>query len=143
MEYLGAIVEYIKQLADITGSDRENCALNAMSIVFSKPYYEVYKAFKAVGRRGGKGSSIKQITEAFNGFKWQSMPGVSSDKFIDKHFQYPTKVKLSLAKFARMYPKGKYYVIKSNHALALIDGVWYDNQVPNPRSYVKYFFKVD
>jgi hypothetical protein len=59
------------------------------------------------------------------------------------NFQMPTKLKLSLAKFAKQYPTGKYYVIKHNHALALIDGVWYDNQVPNPRSYVKWFFKVD
>lgn len=136
-------MEYVKHLADITYTDRNNCALNAMAIVLNKPYYEVYKAFKLVGRRGGKGSSIKMITEAYNGFKWQSMADIGIDKFIKTKFQYPTKVKLSLAKFAKMYPKGKYYVIKSRHALALIDGVWYDNQVPNPRSYVKYFFKVD
>lgn len=130
-------MEYIKQLADITYSDRNNCALNAMSIVFNKPYYEVYRTFKDFGRVGGKGSSVRMITMALNVLK-QGTP----EKAIN-NWQMPTKVKLSLSKFARMYPKGKYYVIKSNHALALIDGVWYDNQVPNPRSYVKYFFKVD
>lgn len=130
-------MEYIKQLKDPTGLDRNNCALNAMAIVLNKPYYEVYQAFKSFGRRGGKGSTIKMITCALNAFK-----GLSREE-LEKNFQYPTKVKLSLSKFAKMYPKGKYYVIKSRHALALIDGVWYDNQVPNPRSYVKYFFKVD
>jgi hypothetical protein len=77
------------------------------------------------------------ITEALNTFK--HYPGIADIN----NYQMPTKLKISLAKFAKMYPKGKYYVIKSKHALALIDGVWYDNQTPNPRAYVKYFFKVD
>jgi len=130
-------MEHVKLLADPTLSDRNNCALNAMSIVLNKPYYDVYRTFKEYGRVTGKGSSIRMIMTSYNVLK-QGSP----EKAIN-NFQMPTQVKLSLAKFARMYPKGRYYVIKSNHALALIDGVWYDNQVPNPRSYVKYFFKVD
>ena len=130
-------MEYVKQLADITYSDRNNCALNAMAIVLNKPYYEVYKTFKKHGRVGGKGSSVRMITVALNVLQKGTPEKAMED------FQMPTKLKLSLSRFAKMYPTGKYYVIKSNHALALINGVWYDNQVPNPRSYVKYFFKVD
>lgn len=130
-------MEHIKLLADPTLSDRNNCALNAMAIVMNKPYYEVYKTFKTYGRVTGKGSSIRMIMTSYNVLKHGS-----PERAIN-NFQMPTQVKLSLSKFAKLYPKGKYYVIKSNHALALIDGVWYDNQVPNPRSYVKYFFKVD
>ena len=130
-------MEYIKQLTDDTGLDRNNCALNAMAITFNKPYYEVYKLFKAHGRVGGKGASVRMISIVLNLFKHGS-----PDKAMN-NFQMPTQMKMSLAKFAKLYPKGKYYVIKRNHALALIDGVWYDNQVPNPWSYVKYFFKVE
>jgi hypothetical protein len=130
-------MNHIKLLADPTFSDRNNCALNAMSIVLAKPYYDVYRTFKDHGRVPGKGSSIRMITTALNVLK-QGSP----EKAIN-NWQMPTKIKMSLAKFAKQYPTGKYYVIKSRHALALIDGVWYDNQVPNPRSYVKYFFKVD
>lgn len=124
-------------LADPSGSDRNNCALNAMAIVLAKPYYSVSKVFKEHGRVRGKGASVRMITIALNVLK-QGTP----EKAMN-NWQMPTKLKISLAKFAKMYPKGKYYVIKSRHALALIDGVWHDNQVPNPRSYVKYFFKVD
>ena len=131
------MMEYIKQLEDPTRLDRNNCALNAMAIVLNKPYYSVYKTFKEHGRVGGKGASVRMITIALNVLK-QGTP----EKAIN-NWQMPTQIKMSLSKFARQYPKGKYYVIKKNHALALIDGVWYDNQVPNPRSYVKYFFKVD
>ena len=136
-------MEYVKQLADITQTDRNNCALNAMSIVLNRPYYSVYETFKSFGRVGGKGASVRMITEALNTLKWHKEADVPIDKWIKTKFQHPTKLKLSLAKFAKQYPKGKYYVIKSKHALALIDGVWYDNQTPNPRAYVKYFFKVD
>lgn len=130
-------MEYIKMLADPSGSDRNNCALNAMAIVLSKPYYSVSEVFSKHGRVRGRGASVRMITIALNVLK-QGTP----EKAIN-NWQMPTKLKISLAKFVKMYPKGKYYVIKSNHALALIDGVWHDNQVPNPRSYVKYFFKVD
>ena len=130
-------MQYVKQLADITYSDRNNCALNAMSIVLNKPYYDVYKTFKDFGRVTGKGSSVRCITTVLNVFKHGS-----PEKAIN-NFQMPTKIKMSLSSFAKQYPKGKYYVIKSNHALALIDGVWYYNQEPNPRSYVKWFFKVE
>jgi hypothetical protein len=130
-------MNHIKLLADPTLSDRNNCALNAMAIVLNKPYYDVYKTFNEHGRVTGKGASVRMITIALNVLK-QGSP----EKAMN-NFQMPTKLKLSLAKFAKQYPTGKYYVIKHNHALALIDGVWYDNQEPNPRSYVKWFFKVD
>jgi hypothetical protein len=130
-------VEYIKSLADASGLDRNNCALNAMSIVLSKPYYQVAETFKDLGRVRGKGASIRMITHALNVFKHYPKPADINN------YQMPTKLKMSLANFAKQYPKGKYYVIKSKHALALINGVWYDNQTPNPRAYVKYFFKVD
>jgi hypothetical protein len=130
-------MEYIKQLADTTLSDRNNCALNAMSIVFNRPYYSVAETFKTLGRGKGRGCSIRMITHALNAFKHYP-----SEVDIN-NYQMPTKIKMTLSRFAKQYPKGKYYVIKSNHALALIDGVWYDNQEPNPRSYVKWFFKVE
>ena len=136
-------MEYIKQLTDDTGMDRNNCALNAMAIVFNLPYYEVYSKFKQFGRVGGQGSSLVTVTAVLNCFRWYREANVPITKWIKTKGKNPTQLKMTLAKFARQYPTGKYYVIKSNHALALIDGVWYDNQVPNPRSYVKYFFKVD
>jgi len=136
-------MQYIKQLADITLSDRNNCALNAMSIVLNKPYYEVYRTFSSYGRVGGKGASVRMITEVLNTLRWQKEADIPIDTWIKTRSSMPVKIKMSLANFAKLYPKGKYYVIKSRHALALIDGVWYDNQIPNPRAYVKWFFKVD
>lgn len=136
-------MEYIKSLADASGLDRNNCALNAMSIVLNIPYYSVSETFKNLGRVRGKGCSVRMITTALNTFKWHREADIPIDKWIKTKSQHPTKLKMTLANFAKQYPKGKYYVIKSKHALALIDGVWYDNQIPNPRAYVKYFFKVD
>lgn len=136
-------MEYVKQLEDITSTDRNNCALNAMAIVFNLPYYEVYSKFKQFGRVGGKGSSLVTVTAVLNCFSWYREADVPISKWIKTKGKNPTKLRMTLDKFAKQYPKGKYYVIKSRHALALIDGVWYDNQKPNPRAYVKYFFKVE
>ena len=139
-------MEYKISLADDTHMDRNNCALNAVSIALNKPYYEVYRVFKTVGRRGGRGSSIKQITDAVTLLKIDGEPGMTIDKIKDKVlslYKPPTYLKISLDKFAKMYPTGKFIVIKSRHALALVDGVWYDNTMPNPRAYVKCFFRVE
>jgi len=132
-------MEYKISLADDTRMDRNNCALNAVSIALNKPYYEVYRVFKTVGRRGGKGSSIKQITDAITLLKIDGEVGMTIDKIKEKVlslYKPPTYLKISLDKFAKMYPTGKFIVIKSKHALALVDGVWYDNSMPNPRAYV-------
>ena len=140
------IMQYVKQVADITLSDRNNCALNAVSIALNKPYYEVYRVFKTVGRRGGKGSSIKQITDAITLLKIDGEVGMTIDKIKDKVlslYKPPTYVKISLDKVAKMYPTGKFIVIKSRHALALVEGVWYDNAMPNPRAYVNCFLRVE
>ena len=139
-------MEYKISLADDTKTDNNNCALNAVAIALTKPYYKVYKAFKSVGRRGGKGSSINQITRAINLLKNDIAAGEDLLNKKDKllyEWQDPTYVKISLDKFAKMYPTGKFIVIKSRHALALVDGVWYDNTMPNPRAYVKCFYRVE
>jgi hypothetical protein len=139
-------MEYKISLADDTQMDRNNCALNAVSIALNKPYYEVYRVFRSVGRRGGRGSSIKQITDAVTLLKIDGEPGMTIDKIKEKVlslYKPPTYLKISLDKFAKMYPTGKFIVIKSRHALALVDGVWYDNTMPNPRAYVKCFFRVE
>jgi len=62
-------MKYVKQITDITLSDRNNCALNAMSIVLNKPYYEVYNTFLDHGRVTGWGSSVRIITTALNVIK--------------------------------------------------------------------------
>lgn len=139
-------MEYKISLADQTLTDNNNCALNAVAIALSKPYYRVYKAFKSVGRRGGKGSSINQITRAINLLKNDIAAGEDllnkKDKLLSE-WQDPTYLKISLDKFAKLYPNGKFIVIKSKHALALVDGVWYDNAMPNPRAFVKCFYRVE
>jgi hypothetical protein len=138
-------MEYKISLADSTNLDRNNCALNAVAIALNKPYYKVSKAFKSVGRREGKGSSIRQITEAITLLKIDSWDQMSIDALADKvisEYKTPTYLKISLAKFAKMYPTGKFIVIKSRHALALVNGMWYDNQAPNSRAYVKCFYRV-
>jgi hypothetical protein len=139
-------MEYKISLADNTLSDRNNCALNAVAIALSKPYYEVYRVFKSVGRKGGKGSSIKQITDAITLLKIHAEPGMTIDKIktqVMSLYKPPTYLKISLDKFAKMYPTGKFVVVKSKHALALVDGVWYDNSMPNPKAYVKCFYRVN
>ena len=139
-------MEYVNKIAHVKGEDRNCCALNATALTMDIPYYDVYKVYKAFGRIHGRGCSTLMMSCSIN---W--LMNAEKDYNIDNeddvikvrgNWRMPTYLNMTLEKFAKQYPKGRYIVVKSNHALALIDGVWYDNHEPNPRARVKHFYRI-
>jgi len=139
-------VEYVNKIAHIKGEDRNCCALNATALTMDIPYYDVYKVYKAFGRVHGRGCSTLMMSCSIN---WlmnaEKDYNIENEEDVIKvrgNWRMPTYLNMTLEKFAKLFPKGRYIVVKSNHALALIDGVWYDNHEPNPRARVKHFYKI-
>ena len=139
-------MEYIKKIVHAPSEDCNSCALNATSIALDVPYYDVYKVYKAFGRVHGRGSSwlmmACSINWLMNAEKDYQIENEEDIIKVKGNWKMPTHLNITLKKFAELFPKGRYIVVKSQHALALIDGVWYDNHEPNPKARVKHFYKV-
>lgn len=114
--------------------DDNACALLATCHAFELGYKTVSMVYELAGRKRNKGSSMRQIGIAVNAL-YKVVKRTDQDKL-------PVKLNMTLAKFSKLYPEGKYIVIKSKHAMALIDGVYVDTIEPNPKARVKYFYKI-
>lgn len=115
-------------------SESNDCSVRATSIALSKPYKTIHKAFLKHGRRWGKGVTIITLLAV--------LKDVTKDKY--KTVASDVVRKQTLSTFIKENPKGRYVVIKSRHAFAVIDGVAYDAHPSccTPRSLVKFAFKL-
>lgn len=115
-------------------SESNDCSVRATSIALGKPYKTVHEVFKKHGRKWGKGVTIITLLAVLKDVTKDNIKTVASD-VIRKH---------TLSTFIRENPKGKYVIVKSRHAFAVIDGVAYDAHPSccTSRSIVKFAFKL-
>lgn len=115
-------------------SEQNDCAVRATSIALSKPYKTIHKEFLKHGRKWGKGVTIITLIAV--------LKDVTKDKF--KTVASDVVRKQTLSTFIKENPKGKYVIVKSRHAFAVIDGVAYDAHPSccTSRSMVKFAFKL-
>ncbi len=116
--------------ADLRESN--DCTVRATCVAMGKPYLEIHKAFSAVGRKPRTGVTVPTMNKAL--------------KLITNRPQGMVRVldEPTFAQFARDNPKGRFIVIKRGHAVALIDGIWYDahESQAGARSRVKFYYEV-
>tara|TARA_R100000750_G_C2304204_1_gene79966 strand:- start:158 stop:538 length:381 start_codon:yes stop_codon:yes gene_type:complete len=92
------------------GFENENrdCTVRGLAIAANIPYEKVHAVFKKFGRKNRCGIFTKPIIN-----KVFKELGINAKQ---------VKRSGSLEKFLRLFPKGNYYVFKSGHAFAVIDG---------------------
>jgi hypothetical protein len=101
------------------GFEREqrDCTVRALSLVSNIPYEKVHGAFKECGRRNSCGFKIKgrfqDVCKLLN----------LEAKQVKRHG--------FLSTFISQFPQGKYFIVKSGHAFAVIDGVVHDEHKMN------------
>lgn len=115
-------------------SEQNDCSVRATSIALSKPYKSVHKTFLKHGRKWGKGVTIITLMATLRDITGDDLKIVASDVVR----------KQSLSTFIKENPKGRYVIVKSRHAFAVIDGVAYDAHPSccTPKSMVKFAFKL-
>jgi hypothetical protein len=100
-----------------------NCTVRALAIAANINYSLADSISSSAGRKRGRGfNSITTIEHA-------RKHGVSSRKLRFKN--------MTVQKFLRRYPSGRYYVAVTGHAFAVIDGVIYDSVTPRPLQRVR------
>ena len=96
--------------------DRRDCCVRSFSIVLEKPYSEVHAVCAKYGRRKNSGMYDVQQRDVAKeyGMTPVKVYGISPNG-------NPT-----VLQFIKAFPKGRYYVARSGHAFAIIDGVIHD-----------------
>lgn len=120
---------------DVRTQYRENkdCTVMAMATAFDLPYQVAHKHLKEkVGRPDNQGVSMH---DAFP----RSLPFgmVRTHRFkIDG-----TKNNITLGRFCKQHPEGRFIVLVRGHALAVVDGIVYDHS-RKPRRHVLVAYEV-
>jgi hypothetical protein len=88
-----------------------------MAVALDKAYEDVHKVCGMAGRPPRKGMTVSEIEKAVH----------MSTRNPDSKFTWMTKhARPTFAQFANSNPTGRFIVVRKGHAVALIDGVWYD-----------------
>lgn len=113
------------------GRETRDCAVRAIALATNTPYAEAHAALKAQGRRDRRGAKMVWIAEALKEVATEVEDLTSGVIFG------------TLAQTIQKYPEGRYVVITTGHAQALINGTIHDTmQISGPRSRVKRVFRV-
>ena len=99
------------------------CGPLALSIVMRKPYKEVNDELKAIGARKDD-TSCTYTGRYLKGPEWEAYYKLALQIYNAKAKKQRTR--LTVAAFARNFKKGRFLVIVSGHALAVVDGVVYN-----------------
>jgi hypothetical protein len=92
-------------------TERNDCVVRALTIALNRSYDEMHAICGAAGRKPNQGMLIYEIEYA-----------------IQKQFIWVMRhERVSFARFAKQNPVGRFVVVKRGHAVALVDGVWYDS----------------
>jgi hypothetical protein len=119
-------------------TDRNNCTVCALSNVSGISYHEAHLITHAAGRKMRKGFKtvvlMKHIQENQDNYRLvfkeimnqdkTTTPGVWVSRFAKKG--------MTIAKFIQQNPTGRFYVRRSGHAFAIINGVVHDHLTNKP-----------
>jgi hypothetical protein len=105
--------------------ETDDCAVKSVAIALKKPYEAVHAAFRAQGRRNGRGTPTSIIRHYLHAF-----PEVTELKDI------PEK-RMTFWQFFHNRPKGTFLIIVAKHLMVIRDGVVLDEIPPRPRMLVR------
>ena len=93
--------------------EKLDCVVRALSLAGNVPYKEVHTVLKKHGRKDAHLTYTGRM----------NMQSILKDLGLKAK---SVKRNGSVEKFLRLFPKGNYFVMKSSHAFAVLDGVAHD-----------------
>lgn len=108
-------------------TDKNNCTVCALSNVSGITYHEAHMITQAAGRKMRKGfKTVKLMNHIFDN---QSNYGLMFVCIMNKD---NGSKPISVARFIQENPTGRFYVRRSGHAFAIINGVVHDHLTNKP-----------
>lgn len=113
-------------------NESNDCTVRATSIALQMNYDDVHPMYAKVGRKPRQGVTVDTMSKALQLITNRPQGMV---RVLDE----PT-----FTQFAKDHPKGRFIVVKRKHAVALVDGIWYDAHVSQVggRNRVKFYYEV-
>ena len=122
-------IDPVLQRGDAYSNERQDCTVHATSIAAQIPYYQAHDLLARFGRRPRHGipyiSFVRNLREPVGAYRIERV-------------RMPETV--TLAKFLRDFPKGRFVVRKSGHVFAVIDGIQYDSFPNGPRVRITHIY---
>lgn len=127
---------------------RKDCAVRALANVTLAEYEECEQLFRDHGRAINKGTYDVPLVHAYKAFGLRNMQVFGTSRRV-KHFErvmqsagvQPTYRKgTTLKNFIAANPKGRFVVVYSRHATAVVDGQLVDTFANNPNKRVLVVF---
>ena len=112
--------------------ERSDCTVRALSSVTKIDYATVHKVLTQAGRKRGRGINFRFVADdVFTSLNLNSWK-VKSEK---------TKT-ITVDKFVKKYPKGRFLCLKRGHAFPIINGEYYDVKSKNVRIIIAWKLEV-
>ena len=122
-------IDPVLQRGDAYSKERQDCTVHATSIAAQIPYYQAHDLLARFGRSPRHGirylSFVRDLRERVGAYRIERV-------------HMPETV--TLAKFLRDFPKGRFVVRKSGHVFAVIDGIQYDSLPNSPRVRITHIY---
>lgn len=137
--------QVIKQGAAVKlNKDHNNCAVLALAATTGKSYDEAYRIAENMWlRQRKKGVRMNTLVDYFT----NTLGAKKVDTKKVYHTKYNNKdvvCKMTVSTFSKQYPKGRYFVLVSGHALAINDGeiLDHDSLVSKNRRIIKHAWQI-
>ena len=122
-------IDPVLQRGDAYSNERQDCTVHATSIAAQIPYYQAHDLLARFGRSPRHCirylSFVRDMRERVGAYRIEIV-------------HMPETV--TLAKFLRDFPKGRFVVRKSGHVFAVIDGIQYDSFPNGPRVRITHIY---
>lgn len=107
-------------LDNYVSSHKKNCTVIALATTANIPYDVAYQIAKEAGRPDNKGFQSCKLIKYFN------------KKCAPNRFRKFKRSSITVQKFCKKYPVGRFFVRKRGHAYAVVDGVAIDKSNIKP-----------
>lgn len=110
--------------------ESKDCSVKALAIALGTSYRNAHRHLEVkCGRARGRGIMSSQVLpRSLKNTPYREGP-------------YSRLNKVSISRFCREHPKGRFYIAVSGHAIAVVDGVVFDT-VDAPRRMVKWAIRL-
>lgn len=122
----------IYQNSKMKGRETNDCSVIALARGISLPYDVAHSICKKKGRKDKKGFCLMPVFKVGSNKK--------SSIFKGHRIGLHRRQKMTLARFAKLHPKGTYIICIYRHYCTLIDGKFYNQGNMNQR--IKYYYRI-